>query len=152
VYEYFTRADAIVRSMGDYAVLEPESGGRFILDVRGAAVRGRFLELRRPHRLPISWGYAGSDRLPPGASTIEIRLTAHHGGRRVDLERRNLPADEVLGHTIGWQHYVARLAVAAAGRDAGPVCRTAALRLRRGPSTASQRHLTVGSYSVTVRP
>ena len=119
VYEYFTRPDAIVRWMGDYALLEPEPGGRFTLDVRGAPIRGRFLELQPPHRLLISWGYAGSERLPPGASTIEIRLTAQHGGTRVDLEHRDLPADEVLGHTIGWQHYVARLAVAAAGRDAG---------------------------------
>jgi uncharacterized protein YndB with AHSA1/START domain len=119
VYEYFMHADAIVRWMGDYAVLEPEPGGQFTVDVRGAPIRGRFLELQPPHRLVISWGYAGSERLPPGASTIEIRLTAQHGGTRVDLEHRDLPADEVLGHTIGWQHYIARLAVAAAGRDAG---------------------------------
>lgn len=119
VYEYFTRADAIVRWMGDYALLEPEPGGRFTLDVRGAPIRGRFLELQPPHRLLISWGYAGSDRLPPGASTLEIRLTAQRGGTRVDLEHRDLPADEVSGHTTGWHHYIARLADAATGRDAG---------------------------------
>jgi uncharacterized protein YndB with AHSA1/START domain len=65
VYEYFTRPEAVVRWMGEYALLEPEPGGRFTLDVTGAPVRGRFLHLDPPHRLVISWGYAGSDRLPP---------------------------------------------------------------------------------------
>jgi hypothetical protein len=45
VYEYFTRADAIVRWMGDFALLEAEPNGRFTLDVRGAPVRGSYLEL-----------------------------------------------------------------------------------------------------------
>jgi uncharacterized protein YndB with AHSA1/START domain len=74
VYEYFTRPEAIVTWMGDYALLEARPGGRFDLDIKGAPVRGRFLQLDPPHRLLISWGYAGSDRLPPGASTVEVRL------------------------------------------------------------------------------
>jgi uncharacterized protein YndB with AHSA1/START domain len=120
VYEYFTQPDAIVRWMGEYALLEPEPDGRFTIDVQGAPIRGRFLELNPPHRLLISWGYAGSDRLPPGASTVEIRLIAYSGGTRVELEHRDLPPEEVSGHTRGWQHYLARLTIAGAGRDAGP--------------------------------
>jgi uncharacterized protein YndB with AHSA1/START domain len=80
VYEYFTRPEAIVRWMGEYALLEPQPDGRFTLDVRGAPVRGRYLELEPPHRLLISWGYAGSERLAPGASTVEVRLIAEPGG------------------------------------------------------------------------
>ena len=53
-----------------------------------APVRGRFLHLDPPHRLLISWGYAGSGHLPPGASTVEVKLTADRGGTRVDLEHR----------------------------------------------------------------
>ncbi|MDX6658011.1 MAG: hypothetical protein QOH62_2804 [Solirubrobacteraceae bacterium] len=119
VYEYFTRGDAIVTWMGDYAVLEPEPGGRFTLDIRGAPVRGRFLELDPPHRLVISWGYAGSQRLPPGASTVEVRLVPVDGGTRVELEHRDLPPAEHRGHTIGWAHYLHRVESAAAGRDPG---------------------------------
>ncbi len=58
VYEYFTRPEAIVRWMGEYAVLEPTPGGQFTVDVRGAPVRGRYLELEPPNRLVVSWGYA----------------------------------------------------------------------------------------------
>ena len=99
VYEYFTQPKAIVRWMGEYALLEPEPGGRFTLDVKGAPVRGRFLHLDPPHRLLISWGYAGSERLPPGASTVEVRITAEGTGTRVDLEHRDLPsAEQPVGH------------------------------------------------------
>jgi uncharacterized protein YndB with AHSA1/START domain len=120
VYEYFTRPAAIVTWMGDYALLEAVPGGQFTVDVKGAPVRGRFLDLDPPHRLLISWGYAGSDQLPPGASTVEIRLTAERGGTRVELEHRDLPADDRPGHVIGWAHYLGRLAVTASGRDPGP--------------------------------
>jgi uncharacterized protein YndB with AHSA1/START domain len=120
VYEYFTRPEAIVSWMGEYALLEPEPGGRFVLDIQGAPVRGRFLELDPPYRLLISWGYAGSDHLPPGASVVEIRLTADRGGTYVELHHRDLPAGERPGHATGWIHYLARLSLAGAGCDPGP--------------------------------
>ena len=119
VYEYFIRPEAIVTWMGETALLEAEPGGRFALDIKGAPVRGRFLQLDPPHRLIISWGYADSDQLPPGASTVEIRLTADRGGTRVDLEHRDLPGAQRPGHVSGWIHYLGRLQVAALGRDPG---------------------------------
>ena len=119
VFAYFTDPEAIVRWMGEYALLDPTPGGEFTVDIRGVPVRGRYLELEPPRRLVISWGYAGSDRLPPGASTVEVRLRPEDGGTHVDLEHRDLPADEVPGHTSGWTHYLARLSVAAAGGNPG---------------------------------
>jgi uncharacterized protein YndB with AHSA1/START domain len=58
--------------MGDYAVLDPVPGGQFTLDINGVPVRGCYLAVERPRRLLISWGHAGSERLPPGASTLEV--------------------------------------------------------------------------------
>ena len=120
IYEYFTRPEAILPWMGEHAVLEPEPGGRFELDVRGAPVRGRYLELDPPHRLLISWGYAESDQLPPETSTVEVRLVAEPGGTRVTLEHRDLPDHQIDGHRTGWAHYLARLYTAAGDRDPGP--------------------------------
>lgn len=120
VYEYFTRPEAIVTWMGEYALLDPSPGGRFEVDVKGAPVRGRFLHLDPPYRLLISWGYAGSHRLPPGASTVDVRLTAEGSGTRVELQHRDLPTVEQPGHASGWSHYLARLGVAATGHDPGP--------------------------------
>jgi uncharacterized protein YndB with AHSA1/START domain len=115
VWEYFTRPEAMVQWMGEYACLEPEPGGQFTVNIKGAPVRGRFVCLDPPHRLVISWGYAGSDRLPPAASTVEVRLTPEGTGTRLDLEHRDLPPDEQPGHRIGWAHYLARLTAAPAG-------------------------------------
>jgi uncharacterized protein YndB with AHSA1/START domain len=120
VFEYFTSPEAIVRWMGDYALLEPSSGGAFEVDINGVPVRGRYLEVEPPHRLLISWGHAGSDRLPPGASTVEVRLSPAGGGTRVEIEHRDLPEDMRDAFGRGWPHFVARLAVAAAGGDPGP--------------------------------
>ena len=120
VYEYFTQPEAVVRWMGEFALLEPKSGGRFEVDVRGTPVRGRYLELDPPHRLLLSWGYADSERLPPGASTVEVRLIADAGGTRVELEHRQLPLDQEPPHHVGWSHYLGRLELAATAGDAGP--------------------------------
>jgi uncharacterized protein YndB with AHSA1/START domain len=120
VFEYFTRPEAIVRWMGDYAVLDPRVGGEFTLDINGVPVRGRYLELDPPRRLVISWGHAGSAILPPGASTVEITLTPEGGGTTVLVEHRDLPADEAPKHAIGWPHFLERLVAAGAGGDPGP--------------------------------
>lgn len=120
VYEYFTRPEAIVTWMGEYALLEAEPGGRFHLDIQGAQVRGHYLHLDPPHRLLISWGYAGSGRLPPGASTVEVTLIPDRSGTRVNLEHRDLPPAEQPRHASGWTHYLTRLHTAAPGRDPGP--------------------------------
>jgi uncharacterized protein YndB with AHSA1/START domain len=119
VFAFFTRPDAIRRWMGEAATLEPHPRGRFDLDVRGAPVRGHYLEVDPPHRLLFSWGYAGSAVLPPGASTVEVRFTAEAGGTRVELEHRDLQPSEVPGHTVGWAHYLRRLRIAATGGEPG---------------------------------
>jgi uncharacterized protein YndB with AHSA1/START domain len=80
VYKYFTDAPAIVRWMGEYAVLDPEPNGQFTVDIRGTPARGHYLELEPPHRLLISWGYAGSDEVPPDTTTLEVRLIAERDG------------------------------------------------------------------------
>jgi uncharacterized protein YndB with AHSA1/START domain len=120
VFEYFTRPEAIVRWMGDYAVLDPRPDGEFTLDINGVPVRGRYLELDPPRRLVISWGHAGSETLPPGASTVEITLTAEDGGTTVRVVHSDLPDLESRQHALGWPHFLERLVVAGAGRDPGP--------------------------------
>ncbi|MEA2000909.1 MAG: SRPBCC domain-containing protein [Actinomycetota bacterium] len=120
VYPFLTRAELILRWMGDYAVLNPRPGGEFTLDINGVPVRGHYIELDPPHRVVIAWGHAGSDLLPPGASTVEITLEPSSRGTRLQLEHRDLPTDEAKKHAIGWPIFLARLALAGTGYDAGP--------------------------------
>jgi uncharacterized protein YndB with AHSA1/START domain len=112
VFGYFTEPASMVRWMGEFARLDPTPGGEFAVDIRGVPVRGRYLELDPPHRLVISWGHAGSDRLPPGMSTVEVRLTRVAGGTRVDVTHSGLPEPEATGHVQGWRFFLGRLAQA----------------------------------------
>jgi uncharacterized protein YndB with AHSA1/START domain len=120
VFDYFTEPKAILRWMGDYAALDPVPGGQFTLDVNGVPVRGRYLEVDRPRRLLLSWGHAGSDRLPPGASTLEVIFTPRDGGTTVTVTHSGLPAPEAEQHRAGWAHFLERLITAANGGDPGP--------------------------------
>lgn len=105
--------------MGQHAALDPRPGGEFAVDIAGHAIRGRYLEVERPRRVVVAWGVAGSDDLPPGASTVEFRLTPTAGGTRVDLVHRGLPDARLEGHADGWTHFLSRLRVVAQGGDAG---------------------------------
>ena len=120
VFDYFTVPERIVRWMGDYAVLDPRPGGEFTVDINGVPVRGAFLEVDRPRRLTVSWGHAGSDRLPPGASTLDVMFTILDEGTLVSIVHNGLPESEAPQHAAGWAHFLRRLAVAGAGGDAGP--------------------------------
>lgn len=68
----------------------------------------------------MSWGFAGSDDLPAGSSTVEFQLTQTIDGTRVDLRHFDLPEAAVRGHAHGWANFLPRLAIAGAGGDAGP--------------------------------
>lgn len=119
VFRYFVEPDAMVRWMGDYAVLDARSGGEFTVDINGRPVRGTYVEVDPPGRLVLTWGFAGSDELPPGASTVEVRLSAEGAGTRVDVVHHGLSVTERPQHALGWPHFLARLAIAAGGGDPG---------------------------------
>jgi uncharacterized protein YndB with AHSA1/START domain len=110
VYEYFTRAEAMISWMGQYAHLDPRPGGRVAIDINGAAVRGEYQELDPPNRIVFSWGFAGSDELPPGTSRVEVRLVREGQATRVYLIHSGLPELERAKHEQGWHHFLAHLA------------------------------------------
>ena len=118
VYEYFTQAEAMVQWMGQSASLDPRAGGEFAVDVNGVAVRGRYLELEPPNRLVISWGFSGSDVLPPGTSTVEIRLRPEGGGTRVEIAHSGLTRTEAKEHVAGWHRFLGHLAAVVSAAEA----------------------------------
>jgi uncharacterized protein YndB with AHSA1/START domain len=90
------------------------------VDINGVPVRGAYVEIERPRRLLLSWGHAGSERLPPGASTVEVTLAPTAGGTLVTIVHRGLPEAAAAEHAAGWPHFLGRLAVAGSGGDPGP--------------------------------
>jgi hypothetical protein len=66
----------------------------------GVPIRGRYLEIDPPRRVVVSWGVAGSTDL----------CLVHSG----------LPPSQAPMHATGWNHFLPRLSLAAAGTDPGP--------------------------------
>jgi uncharacterized protein YndB with AHSA1/START domain len=120
VFDFLVTDEGMTAWMGQHAELDPRIGGVFAVDIAGYAVRGRYLELDRPHRVTFSWGMVGNPALPPGASKVSFTLTPTlRGGTRVDLLHAELPETEMAGHVDGWTHFLPRLQVAASGGDGG---------------------------------
>ena len=111
---------AMVRWMGQHATLEPAPGGAFEVDINGVPVRGQYLEIDPPRRVLVSWGVAGNAGMPPGATEVEFTLTPIPAGTRLRLVHRGLSAGQEEIHAAGWQHFLARLSIAAGGDDPGP--------------------------------
>jgi uncharacterized protein YndB with AHSA1/START domain len=122
VFALLTDPQQILRWMGTEAQLEPKPDGLYLLNVTGARVaRGRFREVVPVHRLAYSFGWDGSEAVPPGSSLVEIDLIEQPDGTLVRLTHSGLSTPEqCAGHAEGWAHYLGRLAVVGAGRDPGP--------------------------------
>jgi uncharacterized protein YndB with AHSA1/START domain len=122
VFAFFTDPERLVRWIGIRADLNPNSGGIFLLEVHpGRVARGQFKEVVPVTRLAFSWGWEGhNESVLPGSSLIEIDLISKNGSTLVRFSHSGLPAEAVPGHTEGWTHFLARLAIAASGGDPGP--------------------------------
>jgi len=111
---------------GTSAVMDACPGGNYRVEVMpGRAVRGAFVELDPPRRLVYTFGWEeGSGipgAIPPGSSTVEIELLASEQGTTLRFLHRGIPGPEsASSHGRGWDHYLGRLALVAAGHDPGP--------------------------------
>jgi uncharacterized protein YndB with AHSA1/START domain len=125
VWEFLVEPAKATRWMGLAAELDPRPGGIYRCDViPGHTARGEYVELDPPRRLVFTWGWerSGDEESPvkPGSSTIEVELAPEGDGTRLHFVHRDLPnAEAAESHAHGWDHYLARLEIAAAGGDPG---------------------------------
>jgi uncharacterized protein YndB with AHSA1/START domain len=122
VFAFLTDPEMIIRWMGTEATAELHPGGLYLLKgLSGRNARGTFREVVPVHRLAYSFGWEGSEAVPPGSSLIEIDLIDRDGGTLLRMTHSGLPdAEQCARHAEGWAHYFRRLAVAASGGDPGP--------------------------------
>ncbi|MDP6952593.1 MAG: SRPBCC domain-containing protein [Alphaproteobacteria bacterium] len=121
VFAYLTEPLKMMTWMGIECDFAPEPGGAYRCNVDGENVAaGEVVELVPDRRVVYSWGWEGGEELPPGASRVEITLEEAAGGTRLTLRHSGLSAHLAERHGEGWDHYYARLAIAAAGGDPGP--------------------------------
>ncbi|HZR14932.1 MAG TPA: SRPBCC domain-containing protein [Acidimicrobiia bacterium] len=121
VFRYFVDPDRMCAWMGIDATAEARPGGGYRVDVTGRDVAlGEYVEVVPDERVVWTWGFEGSDVMPPGSTTVEVTLRPDGDATVVRLRHRGLPTEQrVERHTAGWTHYLARLEVAAAGGEPG---------------------------------
>jgi uncharacterized protein YndB with AHSA1/START domain len=122
VFAFLTDPQRIVNWMGTQAETELHPGGLYLLrGINGRAARGAFREVVPVHRLAYSFGWDGSEDVPPGSGLIEIDLIDRDGGTLLCMTHSGLPNQAQRdSHAKGWAHYLGRLTLAAAGKDPGP--------------------------------
>jgi uncharacterized protein YndB with AHSA1/START domain len=122
VFAFFTDPSRIVAWKGIRATLDPRPGGVYRVEISERdVVRGEFVEVSPFSRIVFTWGWErGGNPILPGASVVEVSLEPDGDGTIVRLTHRGLPEEARPLHVQGWEHYLGRLAQAAAGRDPGP--------------------------------
>jgi uncharacterized protein YndB with AHSA1/START domain len=122
VFSFFTDRDRWLSWQGISAELDPRPGGVFRMNVRGDGfASGQFLIVEPPHRIVFTWGWEGDPLVPPGSSRVEVTLAAEgDDSTRLTLVHSGLPLPALEQHRGGWDHYLDRLMVRAAGGDPGP--------------------------------
>lgn len=122
VFAYLTDPVRYVQWMGVDAELDPRPGGAYRVRVpQGFVAVGEFVEIDPPRRVVFSWGWEGDGPVPAGSSRVEITLEPDGVGTVLRLTHTGLPDDDAVRlHTQGWDRYLDRLVVTAAGGDPGP--------------------------------
>jgi uncharacterized protein YndB with AHSA1/START domain len=123
VFRLLTDPQELLRWQGIDAEIDARPGGRFRVRLNdlGHAEEGRFIEVTPFSRIVLTWGWApGPFDIPAGSTTVEYTLTPEGDGTRLHLLHHGLPQtpEVAAAHGVGWDHYLARLALVAAGGDA----------------------------------
>ena len=121
VFSYFTDAEKLVVWKAASAEIDARPGGRFRMDVtgRGDVARGEYVEIVAPHRVVFTWGWEGDTPAPLTPSVVEVTISPDGDGTLLRLVHRGVPVKIRHRSAQGWDHYLPRLALAAAGSHPG---------------------------------
>lgn len=122
VFSFFVDPARMVLWKGSDAMLDPRPGGVYRTVVsKQSVIRGEYLEVVPYSRIVFTFGWESPDGpIPPGGSTVEVTFTADGDGTVVHLVHSGLLPEQALPHAEGWDHFLDRLVIVAAGGDAGP--------------------------------
>jgi uncharacterized protein YndB with AHSA1/START domain len=121
LFPFFIDPQKMIRWMGSQALIEPKLGGAFRIDFNGTdRVAGHYVEVEPNERIVFTWGWVGSDTLPPGSSTVEVTLKEQDNGTLLVLRHSGLPDSRHPKHLAGWSYYTSRLKLVLKGIEPGP--------------------------------
>ncbi len=119
-FALFTEPERIRRWQAISAAVDLRVGGEYRLTITpGNIARGTYTEIEPGKRIVYTWGWVGSDDLPPGASTVVVDLEPSGDKTLVRVTHRGLSADQAVSHAEGWTHYIERLDDLTGSGDAG---------------------------------
>src|SRR5262249_46463415 len=121
IFGFLTDPVLMLRWKGIEAELDPRPGGIYRVKINGQAiVSGRYVAVEPYRRVVFTWGWEGDGQpVSPGSSTVEVLLTPEGDRTRLRLIHRDLPVAARAEHLHGWDHFLSRLAIVAAGGDPG---------------------------------
>ena len=122
IFSLLIDPEQIIRWMGVAANLDARPGGNFRVNVTGQDITsGSFVDVSPFSRVVFTWGWESEDTMvTPGTSTVEINLIEEGGTTALRLRHSGLPELDRESHGMGWDHYLARLMIAATDGDPGP--------------------------------
>ncbi len=111
----------MVRWMDSRVQIDPRPGGIYRVEHSNDTIRGDYVTVQPPERVVFTFSFEGANPVPSGSTTVEITLTADGDGTILRLRHSGLPAGEAGAPFVqGWQHFLERLTIVAAGGDPGP--------------------------------
>jgi uncharacterized protein YndB with AHSA1/START domain len=121
IFDFFIDPVKMLRWKGTEAALDARPGGVYRVNVTGRDIAlGEYVAIEPPHRIVFTWGWENSP-IAPGSTTVEVTLTPDGDGTLLRLRHSGLVSEEARAqHAQGWEHFLPRLAIVAAGGDAGP--------------------------------
>jgi uncharacterized protein YndB with AHSA1/START domain len=122
VWGFLVDPEKIVQWKGVNALLEHREGGAYRVEVVPERIAaGEVVVFDPPRRLVHTFGWEGGvSDVEPGTTTVEYELVPEGSATRLLFTHRDLPTRESAdSHAEGWDHFIPRLAVVAAGGDPG---------------------------------
>jgi uncharacterized protein YndB with AHSA1/START domain len=119
VFQFFTDPVKMMMWKGVDAALDARPGGVYRVNVTGReTVHGEYVEIVPYTRIVFTWGWEEGP-VTPGSTLVEVSLIEDGDETVVRLRHSGLSGEALQLHAIGWEHYLPRLAIAAAGKDPG---------------------------------
>lgn len=120
LFPFFIDPEKMIRWMGRQVLLEPVLGGKYRISINeGNVAIGEYKEIVKNKKVVMTWGWEGSDIMPPGSSTVEFILEGKEKGTLLVLTHYDIPVEKVPSNKKGWTHYMERMKLLGEGHDLG---------------------------------
>jgi len=115
VFSFFTDSARWAAWWGAGSSIEARPGGQVrIVHPGGVEVSGVVLDLQPPERIVFTYGYVSGSPIPPGGSTVTIRVAAHAEGTQLHLTHAFDSEQQHAAHVQGWRYQLSLFANAVA--------------------------------------